>query len=667
MEKTKKILNKALPYLLILLFTLSGTYIVFLRGFGHGDDIYFHIANTYDKYVSILEGKGLSGISSNLAQGLGPGNALFYSPLPHYTVAIIAVILKCFKMTVIGAFKLVIVLTVYISGVFMYHFAMRFTKGNRVASIFASAVYVIYPYRLFNAFCRFAFAEAYAALFIPLFFMGLYSLVNMDKDNIKITPFVEIILGGSLLYLSHNITGLYIFLAGIIYLICNITRLIKLFAKKRFIAYALSSVVLLLSISSVALFTQFQLMGTELYNITDEIRMWTDINAVTNRTGEEGSFSGFLNLAYLEKRLNCSSGRIVLGLVIYVLACAQFIIIDKLLATFKSLKYFHTLISGALFVMTVSFVDRRIEMYFAVAVFIAIYLLTEKTKIENENPNPIYKNILLWFSLGTIIMCIISMEWGFIWKIAPSILRNIQFPWRLWSTVQIMISIVIGIVINQLRSKKIAIQILTILVGFIIIASQHTIERRLGSSQSYDWLQDNEALYDESMHRGSALGHNKEYCPQIFFKNDYVPEYNSSLYYKVKRILPYNTKEENAYKLKPVFLVGEGSITVEYASSPNYEMIVNVSEDALIQMPLIYYPGYKITAYENDKKAVLESENIDGLIAFKINKGSYIVKTDYVGTPLRKISFIIAPVSAFVTLGALLYEIYRSKKEKKNA
>ena len=411
-------------------------------------------------------------------------------------------------------------------------------------------------------------------------------------------------------------------------------------------------------------------MGTGLYNITDETRMWTDVNAVVGRTNEELTYSGIINFEFLQWRFSYNKGSLVVGIVMLVIGCLQFVVIDKLLASFENLKYFHTLIATAALVGIVSIFDRRIEMYIGIAVFVVLYIVIQHINMEKEEEKrkrPIYKSILFWFAIGTILMCILAMEWGFIWKIAPSILRNIQFPWRLWSTVQIMISIAVGIVVNQLGGKKAPIQILAIFVGVIIVMSQHTIERRLCYETDFDWVQDTEELGEYAMHRGSALGHNKEYCPQVFFKNDYVSEYDSSLYYSVKRILPYNTKEENAYKLKPVFLTGNGEITVSFASSPNYEMEVNVSEDALIQMPLIYYPGYKITAYENDKKTVLESENIDGLIGFKISKGSYTVKTDYVGTTLRKISLIIAPVSVFIVLGALGYEIYRSKREKKNA
>ena len=58
--------------------------------------------------------------------------------------------------------------------------------------------------------------------------MGLYDITHF-KDKINTIAFVEVILGGSLLFLSHNITALYAFVFGIIYLLVNIKSIIKLF------------------------------------------------------------------------------------------------------------------------------------------------------------------------------------------------------------------------------------------------------------------------------------------------------------------------------------------------------------------------------------------------------------------------------------------------------
>ena len=237
MSKTRSAIVGFLPYLMILAFSLIGTYLVFYEGFALGDDFYFHLGNIHDKFQTIISEGSLSAISSNLALGYGMGGTLFYSPVPHFTVVIFALIFNSFGVSIITAFKFVLVNTVIFSGVFMYHLAMRISKNNRVASLVASALYVLYPYRIFDAFSRSAFAETFAFMFIPLFFMGLYDLVNIKENERSLLPFIEIILGGALLYLTHNLTAMIIFIAGILYLIFNIKTIFSILKKPRYIIY----------------------------------------------------------------------------------------------------------------------------------------------------------------------------------------------------------------------------------------------------------------------------------------------------------------------------------------------------------------------------------------------------------------------------------------------
>ena len=162
MDKAFKAFKQVAPYIIILFLTLIGCNLVFYKGLPIGDDIYYHLPNILDKYNTILDGHLLSGISGNLAGGIGSGAGLFYSPLSHITTIIIGLIIKIFGATIISAYKITIVLSVFLSGVFMYRFAMHFTRGSIVASLLASACYVIYPYRLFDFFCRGAYAEAFS-------------------------------------------------------------------------------------------------------------------------------------------------------------------------------------------------------------------------------------------------------------------------------------------------------------------------------------------------------------------------------------------------------------------------------------------------------------------------------------------------------------------------
>ena len=174
-------------------------------------------------------------------------------------------------------------------------------------------------------------------------------------------------------------------------------------------------------------------------------------------------------------------------------------------------------------------------------------------------------------------------------------------------------------------------------------------------------------LTEQMYNKHSSIGFNSEYCPQVFFDKNYKSAYKNSLYKQVKYIIPYDFNyEEDYYSLSPVILEGSGQITVVSKSSPHYVMELTAKENAIIQMPLIYYPGYVITLEnkETGEKTKLKGENVDGLIAFSITEGSYTVKTNYQGTTLRKISIALCTIGVLTVSTALFYEIL--KKERKN-
>lgn len=191
MEKTKRILIRSLPYTALFAISVISTYLVFYKGFGWGSDFEFHFSSMLDKYNTILEKGTYSAISKDLGAGLGIGNTLFYSPLSHIIPVTVAIILKFLGISLMSAFKITLVSNVFLSGVFMYRFALKFTNQNKIASLLAGVTYILYPYRMLNAFLRLALAESFSFVFIPLFLMGLYKITHTDKDKISLLPFCK--------------------------------------------------------------------------------------------------------------------------------------------------------------------------------------------------------------------------------------------------------------------------------------------------------------------------------------------------------------------------------------------------------------------------------------------------------------------------------------------
>ena len=83
------------------------------KGLNTGDDIVYHLGNIMDEYVSLSSGHGLSPISGNLAMGLGVGNRLFYSPLPHLSIALMALLMSLFSVSILVSYKIVLFLSIF--------------------------------------------------------------------------------------------------------------------------------------------------------------------------------------------------------------------------------------------------------------------------------------------------------------------------------------------------------------------------------------------------------------------------------------------------------------------------------------------------------------------------------------------------------------------------
>ena len=692
MEKLKKYFISSLPYLLIFVMTLCGMCIVFYDGIYKGHDYKFHMSNIIEQYETILSGKNLSPISGIVSMGLGTGTRLFYSPLPHLTVTIIALFYRIFDGTIIDAYKTVLVLSVFISGIFAYRFALHFTKNNKVASIISAGIFVLFPYRIFDAFTRMAFAEFYSIMFLPLFFMGLYDITHIEKE-VKIIPFIEVILGGSLLFLSHNITAFYSYVFAFIYLLFNIKGLIRSFKFKKFIPYCGVSVFLLVGIASISLFSQLELMASNLYVVNDDLLMWTNYEKVITRTDEHLVYSAFLNiksLAYYHKDY-FTADSLKLGIILYVVGCVCCIATDLFLNKFIKLKRFVSIpLGGIVLFLIISISASRKEIYLGALCFILIYLFinlfckNEKDKSKDR----LWFEPILYYSIFMIIICFILMKYEWPWKYLPSMFLKIQFPWRLWALVQLFASMLVGVLVRYLNFKRIGSFALTIAVGLLLVCNNQLVDSRMTYEKQYDTMWTNE-VDNSLLDSGIANGFNKEYLPLIFFQDIYYvnrykdsngvkiyahleifdSEYTKSLYNNLAKRMLFSFDKYEDYSYDPRILEGKGSVKVIEAFSPNFEFELNISskDGALVQMPLVYYPGYKVTIIDNvtGEKEVIKPEMVEGFVGFSLEKGNYTVSTDFVGSTLRQISVAYTIISVTATVGLLAYAIYFENKRKK--
>ena len=267
--------NKYAHYMIILIVTLFLS--IHMMDFQIYDthDGSFHLLRILVTNKQLHDGLFPPIISPYSFHGIGVGMNLFYPPISTYVPIIM---MSIFKTTAGNALKLFSVLSIFLSGLFMYLCMIEFTRNRKIA-IISAIVYIIMPYKLNNIYVRVAAGEIAASVFIPLVFLGLHNLIEGDGNKHFI-----ITVGAVGIILSHTISSMYIALFSFIYVIINFKVLIDLTKIKRLVV----NIIFIVLISGVFVFPYIETTQSAKYIInTDECM---------------GTYDEFLNL----KRLGLS-------------------------------------------------------------------------------------------------------------------------------------------------------------------------------------------------------------------------------------------------------------------------------------------------------------------------------------------------------------------------
>ena len=107
------------------------------------DDGIQHIARAYGTSISLKENFLFPNIISSFTNGFGYSWNLFYGPISSYCIIILNIIFSNF----IIAYKALLLLSIMLSGYFMYKFVTCFSGDNN-AGILAGILYMSFPYHL---------------------------------------------------------------------------------------------------------------------------------------------------------------------------------------------------------------------------------------------------------------------------------------------------------------------------------------------------------------------------------------------------------------------------------------------------------------------------------------------------------------------------------------
>lgn len=229
--------------------------------------------------------------------------------------------------------------------------------------------------------------------------------------------------------------------------------------------------------------------------------------------------------------------------------------------------------------------------------------------------------LLLLLSLSGFSAFMTHQRSFFIWEAIP-ILRFVQFPWRFLGLTIFFLSLGIG----ALGYTRFLIKWPSFLVSvFLVIIFNISYFK---PEYYWSWASDAEKLSGEQfeLQQKAAI-------------LDYLP--------KTAKIAPQDKAPEN-----PVVISGKG-LTFNFLKRSNtFFFDAEIYQDAQIQIPIIYFPGWKVILGGNIIPSYPSGEL--GLITIDLPKGKYNIQGRFENTPVRIVGNLITGLSAVFIFCTLL-------------
>lgn len=677
-ENRVRFVKGLIPFLIILIISFFPFSIYFKgEGINGGQDVTWHLVYIYD-YVYGLE-HGFSGIGPNhlLLGNLGYNTYLFYAPYGHIAVA---VLYECFKgagASIVGCMKFMAIFTTFLSGICTYLLALKMTKGDKLISLLAAIVYIFNPYRLYNFFYRFAYNEALAQGFIPLFFLGIYSIMN--NKRYKVSAYVCTIIGSVMLIGTHPFTAVSCATAAVFLIVVNFRGLKRIFTSVLDIISLVVSVLLILGLIGVYLFPMLSSRSTNYYVLSDEVRMWTNIDHLMVKTNISNTFAGFLDFGWIGDSYSgkkwgesATSWALDLSFFLFFGVLAIFLYAYFLKKNKKHIGIILAIISAAsiiIFCRREEVILSVIALLLVLGCFFFFQPKYDNVNFSREEVKPLLKNPEIYALIVLFILIFLVLFIPGVWYIMPSIYRQAQFPFRFWSVFWI-VAIMLVLLLTKPFHKSIWFKgSLVVFSCFLLSFSQGPADKRIAYYNGAHLYVDSE-LYSLTVNR-TGVGSQNEYMPKIFNDWSYKSEYSNSLYPAIRSQIKNRYKPDfgmSKYKT-PVFLEGEGSIKITSLNTPNVIFQVTItSEKALIQLPQFYYDGY-VANYTSDSYQNFTSKGkyIDGLVSFDAKQGSYKMNVTYQGSNSYKLFrpiFFISVTALPILAGLGAFFAYKKRKNE---
>ena len=337
----------------------------------------------------------------DLGQNYGQPLFNYYSPLPYYLGEAVHLV----GLSLIDTVKLLFLLSLFLSGIFVYLFSKEFLKRN--SALVAAIAYMTVPYHAVDIFVRGALSESWGLALIPLV---LYTVIRVCRQP-KTSNAIILSLALVALITTHNITLL---ISTPLVLIFGLFFFIRSDDKTKQAKFIIPSVILGVGLSA------FFLLPVLLEQSLIQTK--------------------FLITDYFDFR-------------------AHFATIDQLFAKL-SWGYGPSRFNSFQYPRTLSFFVGILQI---VSILIAPLMLWAKRRDNKSFPL-----FFITFALSLMTLFMTHSRSVFIWG-RLDVLKFVQFPWRFLGPTALLTSVLIGFCLNSLNlSKEKQIAATSLLVVFMI-------------------------------------------------------------------------------------------------------------------------------------------------------------------------------------------------------
>lgn len=260
-----------------------------------------------------------------------------------------------------------------------------------------------------------------------------------------------------------------------------------------------------------------------------------------------------------------------------------------------------------------NYVRYHLQLFVTIMFFISVFFIIKK-KMWKEK-------LWIFFIVFTMLSAIMVTD-VFPWYYTPDILQTLQFPWRLVIYISFGAIIISGVCLKQIENKK---YFHALCCGLLILTV-------IGTYVYTDHL-DESQIDINNINNTKSMGNQAEYLPEKALKNR---EYFNN---RSKDIIIQN---------------GTGEVTKLLDDVPDLTFEVNTLETITIELPRIYYMGYRL---EINGQEIELTESDNGFLQATI-KESGIYSLTYEKTTIMKIGNVLS-IGTFIICVILIIKTKR--------